>query len=52
MKFRYEAEFKETEIGEILRDWMIEKIKKLGKTVAEKAPPTKCRFFVPLRDLL
>ena len=31
LKFKWETEFKETEIGEIPKDWEVRKIKEIGE---------------------
>jgi len=41
MKFRWETEFKETEIGEIPRDWEVEQIKDIAKVTTGGTPSRK-----------
>ncbi|MEM2919023.1 MAG: restriction endonuclease subunit S [Candidatus Altiarchaeota archaeon] len=45
MKFRWETEFKETEIGEIPRDWEVEKIEKIGEIGGGTTPSTKINDY-------
>lgn len=41
IKFKWETEFKETEIGEIPRDWEVKKIKEIGEVGGGSTPSTK-----------
>jgi len=45
LKFKWETEFKETEIGEIPKDWEVRKIKELGKVITGKTPPTGIKEY-------
>lgn len=47
MKFRWETEFKETEIGDIPRDWEVEAIKKVVLDIVKGKPPKKIKGDVP-----
>ncbi|MGC8576266.1 MAG: restriction endonuclease subunit S [Caldisericum sp.] len=45
MKFLWETEFKETEIGEIPKDWEEKEIKKIGEIGGGTTPSTKVKDF-------
>jgi type I restriction enzyme S subunit len=45
LKFRWETEFKETEIGEIPKDWMIKKIGEIGEIGGGSTPSTKIKDY-------
>jgi len=45
LKFKWETEFKNTEIGGIPREWDTRKIKEIGKVITGKTPPTKDRKY-------
>ena len=45
LKFRWETEFKETEIGEIPKDWEVRKIKEIGEVAGGTTPSTKKKEY-------
>ena len=45
MKFRWEMEFKETEIGEIPKDWEVKKINEIGEIGGGSTPSTKVKDY-------
>jgi type I restriction enzyme S subunit len=45
IKFRWETEFKETEIGEIPREWEVKKIIEIGEIGSGSTPSTKVRDY-------
>ena len=45
LKFKWETEFKETEIGEIPRDWEVRKIKEIGEVAGGTTPSTKKKEY-------
>ena len=45
MKFHWETEFKETEIGEIPREWEVKKINEIGEIGGGSTPSTKVKDY-------
>ena len=45
VKFKWETEFKETEIGEIPKDWEVRKIKEIGEVAGGTTPSTKKKEY-------
>ncbi len=45
LKFKWETEFKETEIGEIPKDWEVRKIKEIGEVAGGTTPSTKKKEY-------
>ena len=45
IKFRWETEFKETEIGEIPREWEVKKIIEIGEIGSGSTPSTKVKDY-------
>jgi len=41
VRFRWEKNFKDTEIGRIPKDWKVRRIGEIGKVITGKTPPTK-----------
>jgi len=45
LKFKWETEFKQTEIGEVPREWEVQKIKEVGEIVGGTTPSTKKKEY-------
>lgn len=45
VKFRWETEFKETDIGKIPKDWDVKKIKDIGEVAGGSTPSTKIKEY-------
>jgi len=45
LKFRWETEFKKTEIGEIPKEWEVKRIKEIGEVAGGTTPSTKIKEY-------
>ncbi|MCW7073816.1 MAG: restriction endonuclease subunit S [Methanophagales archaeon] len=45
IKFKWETEFKQTEIGEVPREWEVQKIKEIGEVAGGTTPSTKKKEY-------
>jgi len=45
LKFKWETEFKQTEIGKVPREWEVQKIKEVGEIAGGTTPSTKKKEY-------